>query len=636
MRLCLPRNAWWVAVLGMLAPLQAQDRKPRDHAYLENAARKIDGLVAEWYRQKNLPVPKVADDAKFLRRSFLVVAGRIPTMDEARSFLEVEDERKRALLADYLFQQPGYASSMSNWAFDLLRVADKASNGNRSPEPYRAWIRQSMEENMPWDKFCVSLLASVGDGWNKDTAAVGYYIRDRGMPMDNLANSMRIFLGSRMECAQCHDDPFGDTKRRDFFRLAAFTNGQDSISRAPMQSLWEEVAKDDRRNSFDYQLARVLWEEVYGVSLGGSGHGRIALPEDYQYHDGQPGEYVGARTPFGKAVRMSDRKDDEHGRSSFAEWVTSKTGPQFASVVANRMWKRVMGNAVTDPVDEYKPSNETHYPELANYLADLMVSLEYDLKAFQYVLVRTRTFQFDTNPNPSTVVGGDDFHGRRIQRMSAEQAWDSLVTLAAGDPDKLPRRSMDDRIYVNGKPVLVGRKTMSELSREVLALKNDRELRSYFVKLAEEVKAGSDSAGSSSSSMMMEQPTRYDAKALVRASELPSPAPKDHFLAVFGQSEREVVEGGSRDPNVGQVLAMMNGFVQEKLVNNSRSKLFTGLEDAKTPEEKIRRIYLGVLNRPPSPEEMAWMQEEVKASGDDAYRNIASALVLCSEFLFVP
>ena len=122
---------------------------------------------------------------------------------------------------------------------------------------------------------------------------------------------------------------------------------------------------------------------------------------------------------------------------------------------------------------------------------------------------------------------------------------------------------------------------------------------------------------------------------MVRASELPSPAPREHFLYLFGQSDREVVEGASREPNVGQVLSLMNGFVQRKLVNNSEAHVYGSLDGATTGEEKIRRLYVAILNRPPDNEEMAIMLDEVKASGEDGYRNIVSALVMSSEFLFL-
>jgi len=634
-----PSSAWALSGLCLLITLPlavAQGVKaPKDDpAFIKKAALTIDQHVATWYRRQKLEVPSVTDDATFMRRTFLVATGRIPTAEEARAFLEISDAGKRLQLVDYLLESPGYSSHLTNWTFDLLRLADGKIGTTANNEPYRNWVRNAVAENMPWDRFVHTMISAEGDGWAPGTAAVGYYTRDRGMPLDNLANSMRIFLGSRMECAQCHDDPFDGAERHEFYELAAFTHGQGTVRQDLMRPLWDEMTKTDGLRSPEYSMAQVIWDRVYGMSLSGGGAGRIELPQDYQYRDGKPGDMVGAKTPFGKGVRMSEKKDEHNGRAQLAEWFVSKTGTQFAGNIANRLWKRVMGKAVYEPADIYIPAAKTNYPELMAYLEQLMVELQYDQKAFQKVLLSTRTYQFATNPDTSVVEGGDDFHGRKISRISAEQIWDSLITLASGDPDKKPRRTLDDRIYVGGRPVLVGKKTMPQLSQEVLALKSEGEVRAYFSKFVSDIKSGGGS-NSSSDSMMMSSVKTYNKDAQVRASELPSPAPRDHLLYLFGQSDREVVDASSREPNVGQVLSLMNGFVQRQLVNNPNAHLYKSLEGASTDQEKIRRLYVAILSRPPTEEEMGWMLDEVKASKSNGYRNIVSSLVMSSEFLFL-
>ncbi len=627
-----------VATSGSVFAQDSSNLKPQnDVKYLKKAALQIDQYIAAFYRNKNLNVPAVTDDATFLRRAFLVAVGRIPTAEEALEFLEIQDPTKREALIDYLIKSKGYSSHMTNWAFDLLRITDGRSGTSASNEPYRYWVRNAMTNDMPWNEFTNHLISSSGDGWDQNTAAVGYYTRDRGMPLDNLSNTMRVFLGTRMECAQCHDDPFGTTDRHDFYRLAAFTHGQETVGQENMKPLWDELGEQRQTKGTEYGIAQVMWDRVYGMSLSGGGAGQIELPSDYQYHDGKPGEVVGARTPFGQAVMMSDKRAQSNGREKMAGWIISKTGEQFPTVIANRLWKRVMGKGVYEPVDEFIPAAKTNCPDMVTYLGRLMIDLNYDLRAFQHVLLLTRTFQFGTNPNPSSVEGGDDFHGRKIERLSSEQIWDSLITLAAGDPDKQTARSLDDRIFVGGKPVLIGKKTMTQLSKEVLALKSDKEVRAYFSQLVSDVKNSSSSADSSNSNSMMamNEVRSYNKDAKVRASELPSPAPRDHFLYLFGSSDREVVDASSREPNVGQILSLMNGFVQRELVNKSSAHLYKSLEGATTDKEKIRRLYIAILNRPPTDVEMSWMLEEVKKQGDAGYRNIVSALVMSSEFLFL-
>ena len=630
-----------VLTVGLLSAAAQNTRPQDDPAYLKEAALKIDQHIAAFYRKQELSVPEVTDDATFLRRAFLVSIGRIPSAEEAVAFLEIQDDNKREQLISYLLASPGYSSHMTNWAFDLLRVRDRVEGKPVDFEPYRNWVRTAIDNDMPWNEMTHHLLASTGDGWDPETAAVGYYTADRGMPLDNVANTMRVFLGSRMECAQCHDDPFGQgTERLDFFELAAFTNGQEPLRRNYMQELYDELNDGKEYGKRKYIIAQLMYNKVYGLSLAGGGTGNIHLPQDYQYRGAMPGEVVGARTPFGRQVRVSEKRPRDDAREMLAEWVTGKTGDQFSVVIANRMWRRIMGKGIYEPVDDYIPTEETHYPELVTLVSNLMQEMNYDLRAFQHVLLLTRTFQFATNPSLSTVVGGDDFHGRKIERLSAEQIWDSLITLSDGDPDKKPRRGFDNRVKIDGKPVLVGTLTMTQLSKDVLALDSKEAVTHYYnnlVKLIEEGTPAESSKGENAmgSMTMMSGGAAYDKDAKVRASELPSPAPSDHFLSTFGQSNREIVGADTKEPNIGQVLSLMNGFVQRQLVNNPKAHLYESLNDAKTDQEKIRRLYIAILSRPPSEQEMGWMLDEVKTRGENGYHNIVAALVMSSEFLFL-
>ena len=92
-----------------------------------------------------------------------------------------------------------------------------------------------------------------------------------------------------------------------------------------MAPLWKELRDGDRANSDEYRVAQILWDKIYGMSLGGGGSGRIELPSDYQYRDAAPGDVVAGRTPFGKTVRMSDKRDENDGREKLAEWIVGRT-----------------------------------------------------------------------------------------------------------------------------------------------------------------------------------------------------------------------------------------------------------------------------------------------------------------------
>ena len=619
---------------GLASPLFGQEATPpnRDKEYLKKAAFNVDRHVAALYRTKKLSVPEVVDDPTFLRRSFLVAAGRIPTLEEARNFLEIEDEGKREMLTSYLMQSDGYRSHMQNWAFDLLRVTDNFGNRN-SAAPYVEFIRSAVANNMPWDTFAKKLIGSKGSAWEDGNGAVGYFIRDKGMPLDNLSNTMRIFLGERMECAQCHDSPFNKWERMDFYELAAFTNGQGEMNRGPWNQVWREERDSKTERSEFGRLVRWLGDTIHYPTLGGGGTGRIKLPSDYQYKDGDPGELIGGRTHFGSRIRSSDRRDDEYARKDFAEWMVDPDNDRFTVIIVNRMWERIMGNPIFNPVDEYVEPKDTVTPDLLVYLSGLMKELHYDLRAFQNVLLLTRTFQFAANPKAFEAGMPQAFNGRQLERMSAEQVWDSLVTLTAGNPDELPKRKYSDTVFYNNRPVLVGSKTMSQLSREVLSIKSAKEYRNYVTGLLAEMKSGG--SGQSRDMMMGGGARPGPVRGMARASELPSPTPASHFLRDFGQSDRELIDSATKEPNMAQVLAVMNGHVEKMVTSNSNAAVYQALETGSTDRDKVRFLFYSILSRPPSDDEMTLLMRDVIDGSTDSYRNLVSALVSTHEFIFI-
>jgi len=511
-------------------------------------------------------------------------------------------------------------------------VRDNFENG-RTAAPYMAWVRKAVAENKPFDEMTRELLSAQGAMWQN--GAVGYYIRDKGMELDNMANTMRLFLGTRMECAQCHDHPFDDWERMDFYRLAAFTNGQSEIRRGVYNTVWREMREAKEERTPLGRMVRFLGDEVYYASLTGAGTGRIKLPGDYQYNDGDPGEWVSAHTPFGKAVRMSKRRDDDDGLQTLAAWVTDPRNERFATIITNRMWKRIIGTGLFEPVDEYQAPEKTTSPELTRYLVRLMHELGYDLKAFQHVLMLTRVYAFASSEKELAPGEKPIFDGRKIARMSAEQYWDSLVTMIAGNPDKLPTRGSSDSIYYRGKPVLVGVMTMAELQKQVLAIEDPKKLRKFAAGLLSQIEKGSESGNKKQKRMMMRSKGGRGAlNGIARASELASPAPKGHVLQIFGQSDRLLLDSATREANATQVLSMLNGQVEKLVVANDQAhihKLSKG-----SPQDRVRAIFLGTLSRPPSKYEMKLMLSEIETRGEQGYKNIISALVNTREFIFVP
>lgn len=622
-------------LIGVLtAGLSARPDAPaaENQAALRKMAFEVDKEVARIFRSKDLAVPDVVDDPTFLRRSFLVATGRIPTLEEAASFLEIDDPSKREMLVAYLLRSDGYRSHMQNYVFDLLRATD---DGRGYAAPYLRFIQEAVANNMPWDEFARSLLSAEGVAWQEGNGAVGYFIRDKGMPLDNLSLTMQVLTGERFECAQCHDSPTNKWERIDFFELAAFTHGQEEINEGVWNRARGMYDDEDFRRTEIGRLFYWLRDNIHYGSLAGQGKGRIKLPDDYQYKGADPGEMIGGRTHFGKRIRSSDRRDSGDSRVEFAEWMTTEN-PNFDYVAVNRMWERVMGKPLSEPVDEYVKPEKTAAPALVRHLLRLMKDLDYDLRAFQNVLFLTKTFQFAANPKAFEAGVPQAFNGRQLERMSAEQLWDSLVTLVADQPDKLPKRKFSNHIYYQNKPVLVGKKTMPQLAEEIMAIKDPEEYRDYVEQLLEEIKA--DSGNSSASDEMMAMASRSrpgPAKGIARASELPAPAPAGHFLREFGQSDRQLIDSSTKEANVAQILEIMNGHVEKMVVANREASVYEALEKGTTPADKARYIYYAILSRPPSDAEMNMLMRDVIDGSRESYQNLVSALIQTHEFMFI-
>jgi hypothetical protein len=622
---------------------KAQWAEPLPEVELLAAARKIDIQVAKIYQKKKAKQPADASDSVFLRRSFLLAVGRIPTVDEARVYLESDDPNKRVLLVRYLMNSKGYQSHMSNWLVDMLRVQENFQR-RYSAAPYMDWVRQAVADNMPFDVLTRELLSAEGMLW--ENGAVGYYIRDKGMPLDNLSNTMRLFLGTRMECAQCHDDPFNDWERMDFFRLAAFTNGQGEMNRHVFDPIWNKIRQETERGTPTYNLYDFIGNNIYYATLAGPGNGRIKLPNDYQYNDGDPGEMIAAKTPkdhsFAKGLKMSDRKNADDGRENFAEWVTDPQNDRYVTTITNRMWKRIVGTGLYEPVDEYIEPREHTSPELTRYLNKLMQELNYDLRAFQQILMLTRVYAFASSEHELMPGEKPIFDGRKIDRMSAEQYWDSLVTLVAGNPDKLPTRGKSKYVKY-GKAKL----DMKTVQSEIMAITDPQEFKRYADKLFDRVQSG-ETIGPKAKSMekmdkmekdmsmeMMSNTNNGGAlKGIARASELRSPAPNGHVLQMFGQSDRLLLDSAIKEANTTQVLSMMNGAVEKLVVANRDAHIYALSEGSE--KDRIRALFYGILSRAPSESEMQLMETEVEERSRKGYRNIVSALVNSREFIFVP
>ena len=584
---------------------------PNAKYQVKASAKRIDELVEAGCRKQRVELNPITTDAEFLRRVYLDVAGTIPTYQQVNRFMASTSTGKRAQLIDKLLNSRAYASNFYNYWGDLLRVTDRLQN-QVPAAPFNEWIKVSLETNKPYDQFVYEMLAATGKV--TEQPAVGYLIRDTGMPLDNMNNTIRVFLGTQIGCAQCHDHPFDRWTQKEFYEIAAFTFGTATRVSARdkmfgrknvVQTLRGELAKLDSKSRGGAKYNRMLVGNLFQVR---DTKRRLKFPTDYAYDNGKANQVVKPKTLFGDNVRMSA---GDSPREIFAKWLTSRDNPRFALAISNRLWKKLMGVGLIDPVDDIRDESVASNEPLMKYLTSEMIRLNFDMKEYLRIVLNSETYQRQATREEIPMGEPYYFPGPILRRMTAEQVWDSFITLATFNPD-----------HYQMPPA----KQQSELMSIDLKTIQPQEIIRRYDKMKE--------LSGQRTKKNREKDHRYKGLLLVRASELPLPAPADHFLRQFGQSDRELIQGSSTDGSVPQVLQMFNGPITHMLLE-SGSLMHSNVVKKTSLESRVDVIFKSILSRRPTAADMKIALSEIKAKGPAGYGNVIWALVNTREFLFI-
>jgi hypothetical protein len=420
-------------------------------------AAQIDKLVATNLEKQKIQANAPVSDDVFVRRIYLDIAGRIPSLKESADFLADKAPDKRAKLIDELLASDGYVQNFYNFWADILRIRSQLAVGNSQPAgaAYSNWLRESLAKNMPYDDMVREMVTASGKTY--ENGAVGFYLRDYNMPLDNMAVTTQVFLGTSMVCAQCHNHPFDKWTQMDYYQLAAHTygmTGTNGLSNpllasafgggygmksvkgkknkgAPAMALPEGVERRDMSKA----MSEILRPLRYNTVLDQTDKKALQLPHDYQYTDAKPKSTVAPVIPASFSKDGKIVKGDEKPVFPYANWMTSKDNPRFTTVIANRLWKKVMGMGLIEPVDEITDSTVPSNPQLMTFLEQTMKDLNYDMKAYLRILYNSPAYQ--RSAYTKDVELGEVYHfpGPLLRRMSAEQIWDSMVTLYKPNPD---------------------------------------------------------------------------------------------------------------------------------------------------------------------------------------------------------
>ena len=331
---------------------------------------------------------RLCDDATFVRRVTLDIAGRIPSSTEAREFLLDDDPEKRSKLIDRLLQSPSYADYFANkWTALLKNRRDDASDIT-SNFAFHAWVRDSLLANVPYDQLVRELLAATGTVIANP--AVAWYKRVKE-PKQQMEDVAQLFLGVRMQCAQCHHHPFERWSQDDYYGLSAFFT---RVGRKPTGIQGEDLIFHQRGKA-----------EAKNVKTG-----QMVTPVAL-------GQNVGVIAP------------DEDPRLRLAKWLSDPGNPFFAKALVNRYWKHFFKRGLIEPEDDIRDTNPASNPALLKALEDHFLSSGFDLKELVRAITNSRAYQLQAVPSDSNLVDRQNYSRFYPRRLQAEVLLDAIDEL---------------------------------------------------------------------------------------------------------------------------------------------------------------------------------------------------------------
>lgn len=377
-----------VAVYSASVPLGA----PVEN--LPSSKNFVDELVFSNLKALGIPPSPVCDDATFLRRVTLDIGGRLPTEEEAAAFLASKDEGKRDKVIDDLLRSPDYADFFANKWTALLKNRRDDESDTVSNFAFHAWVRDSFLANKPYDQFVREVLAATGTVIGNPPVA--WYKRVKE-PKQQIEDVAQLFLGVRMQCAQCHHHPFERWSQDDYYSLVAFFS---QVGRKPSMTRGEDLIFHKRGIATAANMKT-------GVPLKPAALGD-AIPE------------IAA---------------DEDPRLKLADWMGGKSNPFFAKSLVNRYWKHFFVRGLIEPEDDIRDTNPPTNPALLEALEKHFVASGFDLKELVRVITQSRAYQLSEVPNEHNLVDRQNYSRYYPRRLQAEVMLDAIDRLAGTQTD---------------------------------------------------------------------------------------------------------------------------------------------------------------------------------------------------------
>ena len=381
---------------------------PTEKMVFPEPANFIDGHVFAKLKQLGIPPSELCGDGEFLRRVSLDITGTLPTVAEAEKFLADPDPRKREKLIDELLGRPAYASYFAlKWA-DILRNRQKGivgvGGGAARTTALHGWICESLAKNKPYDLFVREILAAKGEFAGEHAQPPVAWYNVLRTPQALVDDTAQVFLGTRIQCAQCHHHPYEKWSQDDYWGLAAFF-ARVQLGNAPATG----KAPPANRNGLPVAVLR---------------QGYVTSPQGTHYEKPRP---------LGGAELDVPAEDDP--RQYLAAWMVRPENPFFARALVNRYWAHFFGRGITEMPDDMRVTNPPSNPELLDALAGDFVKHKYDLKHLIRTICLSRTYQLSSVPNEYNAKDRQNFARFYPRRLPAEVLLDA-IDQATGVPTK--------------------------------------------------------------------------------------------------------------------------------------------------------------------------------------------------------
>ena len=355
----------------------------------------IDTLVHAKLDRLNIVPSEVCSDETFFRRAYIDLIGLLPTSADRAKFLADANSKKRLELVEGLLARSEFLDIwVMRWA-ELLQMRTANGLSPKGLQRYDAWLRDKVGAGVTIDKIAHELLAATGGSF--DNPAVSYF-QTETTPSLIAENVAQVFLGTRIQCAQCHNHPFDRWTLDDYYGFASF-----------FSRIGYKQAQDPRE---------LL---VFNTEVGEMVHpiaGQTVTPT-----------FLGSTSP--------KLKSGQDFRQSLADWLASPENPAFARNLANIVWSHFMGQGIVEPIDDARVSNPPSNPELLDALARRLVEFKFDIKPLIREILASRTYQLSTGRNESNRWDERNFSHQKIRRMRAEVLLD-CISEATATSDRFP------------------------------------------------------------------------------------------------------------------------------------------------------------------------------------------------------